>query len=283
MRRRYCALHVLARRPRLGDARGREQVRGRALFPRRIPAAIQVPHEPSSGDRASEELHGAIRSYSRSQAPRSQAQCRRRTAGLLRPDFQVQHGAAVGKAPSARRQRAQDAMRAGDLALCRREGDGDGVGRPHLVQGGRTAGAGAGESGAARPVAHHPVALCGVAADHARRGRAGPSPHSVRHPLHPRRRRRLYRGRGRAHLHVAGRFRTHPQLGLSRPRQHLGPADDLARRARPADHQFLRVDVLRASRRGIAAGRPCRRRFARPVRLRRIAGRRDRCRSTAAR
>ena len=154
------------------------------------------------------------------------------------------------------------------------KGDGDGVGRPHLRQGGRAAGAGAGESGAARPVAHHPVALCGVAADHARRGRAGPSPHSVRHPLHPRRRRRLYRGRGRAHLHVAGRFRAHPQLGLSRPRQHLGPADDLARRARSADHQFLRVDVLRASRRGNAAGRPCRRQFARLLRLRRVAGRR---------
>jgi hypothetical protein len=48
-----------------------------------------------------------------------------------------------------------------------------------------------------------------------------------------------YRSRGRAHLHVAGRFRTHTQLGVPRPRQHLGPADDLARRARSSDHQLL--------------------------------------------
>ena len=95
-------------------------------------------------------------------------------------------------------------------------------------------------------------------------------------PLRARRRGRLHRGRGREGLHVARRLRHHRELGAARPRQHLGQADAVARRARLSAGQLLRSVVRRAFRGGDAVDQPGGRRLARLLRLRRAAGRRAR-------
>ena len=90
----------------------------------------------------------------------------------------------------------------------------------------------------------HRLAVRRAAADHARRGRAGASPHPIGAALHHRGARRLYRGRWRAHRDAARRFRHHPVLDLARPRQRHRRADGLARRARHPDRQAARAPAL---------------------------------------
>ena len=72
----------------------------------------------------------------------------------------------------------------------------------------------------ARRIQGHQHAVRRHPDDPARRGRAGPPPRLLRHPLRARRRGRLYGGRRREVLHVARRFRHHRQLGAARSRQH---------------------------------------------------------------
>ena len=110
----------------------------------------------------------------------------------------------------------------------------------HHRRRGRAPRAGAGKSRPARQILDHPFAVRRHAAHPAGRGRARPSPRRVGAALHPRRARRLYRGRRRAHLHAARRFRHHAELDLPRSRQHHEHADGLARRPRRAAGQSAR-------------------------------------------
>ena len=112
-----------------------------------------------------------------------------------------------------------------------------------LRRGGDAPRAGAGESEAARPVAHHAIALCRPPAHPAGRDRPAAPPQPGGDPLHPRRRGRLHPGRRREDQHGARRLRAHPVRHHPRPRQRIEEVDDLARRARRADGEFLR-DLL---------------------------------------
>ena len=167
-----------------------------------------------------------------------------RPRSLLRPHLQARHGAALGCAEGHHSGTAEDGLRAGDLAFQGRQALRCGSGRDHHRPGGIAARAGAGESAASRQVAHHAIALCRPAAHPAGRDRAAAPPCSLRHPLHPRRRGRLHPGRRREDHHGAGRFRADAVLDHPRPRQHLEEADGVARRARRADRQLLRDELL---------------------------------------
>ena len=180
---------------------------------------------------------------------RFEAQYYGRPAGLLRQGRQVPHGAALGGAQGPGHAGAEDAVRAGDLEIRRRQAADAGGGRGDHRGGSRAPRAGAGEPGRDRQVAHHQFAVRRHPAHLAGRGRRRASARRLRHPLRAGRRGRLYRGRGREDADEARRLHHHRQLGAARSRQSRQAAGDVARRARPADGQSFRNVVCRAFRR----------------------------------
>ena len=68
------------------------------------------------------------------------------------------------------------------------------------------------------------------------RERARASAQRVRDQVRARGQRSVDDGRRRRVRHASGRPRAHPRLDLPRPQQRRRRADDLVRRARPADH-----------------------------------------------
>ena len=151
-----------------------------------------------------------------------------------------------------------------------------GSGRHHLRRGGDAPRAGAGES-----------ARCAASRASRNRSIAGlqlilPGEIAPPHRHAPSAIRFILDGEG-AYTQVDGektimsprRLRAHADLDHPRPRQHLEEADDLARRARRADGQFLRDVLLRALRRGEAEHQARPRGLADALRLGRAAGRHD--------
>ena len=104
-------------------------------------------------------------------------------------------------------------------------------------------------------------ALCRLAADPARRGRAQPPPYPDGLAPDRRGRRRLHRGRGRARHHASGRFHHHAVLDLARSRQSSRRAGGLAGRPRHPAGALPRCRLrgeLSAGRAGSrASGRRC--------------------------
>ena len=199
--------------------------------------------------------------------------------------LQDRHGAALGGAERHHPGPAEDGLRAGDLALQgrARRSIAEAGGADHR-RGGVAPRAGAGEPDAARQVAHHAIALRRLPAHHAGRDRAAAPPR--------RRRRSASSSTARAPTPRSTARRPSwrratssltPYWTIARPRQHLEEADDVARRARRADGQLLRDELLRALRRGEAEHQARRRRLAGALRLGRAAGRHRHVRSSAAR
>ena len=169
--------------------------------------------------------------------------------GLLRAHLQARHGAALGRAQGHHPRRAEDGLRAGDLAFqgCQAAGR---RGRRRSSPPRKRRGACwcwkirklRGQSRITQSLyAGLQLILPGEIAPPHRHAACGD-------PLHPRRRGRLHPGRRREDHHVAGRLRAHAVLDHPRSRQHFEEVDDLARRARRADGQLLRDLLLRALR-----------------------------------